>query len=92
MDNWGNWLSVVAPIAGVGALYVVAPVVADTYRRLRGTKSVTCPDNHQPADIEIDAKQAAINAALARSTLQVSRCSRWPEHHECGQACLAEFK
>jgi hypothetical protein len=87
-----NFLTVVAPIAAVGALYVVAPVVAHTYRRFRPPRTVTCPENHEPAEIQIDAGEAAATAAFGKPELRVRRCSRWPEHEQCGQECLGEVE
>ena len=87
-----NILTVVAPIAAVGALYVVAPVVAHTYRRFRGPRTVTCPENHESVEIQIDAGEAAASAAFGKPELRVKRCARWPEHQHCGQECLAEVK
>jgi hypothetical protein len=53
---------------------------------------VTCPENHEPAEIRIDAGEAAATAAFGHPELRVSHCSRWPEHQQCGQECLGEVK
>ena len=87
-----SMLTLVAPIAAVGTLYVVVPVVADAYRRFRGPKSVICPENQKPAEIELDAGQAAASAAFGKPDLQVIRCSRWPERHYCDHECTSELK
>ena len=87
-----SFLAVVLPIAAVGALYVVVPVVADTYSRFRHSRTVTCPDTQAPAEIDIDAGQAAASSAFGKPELRVKRCSRWPEHEECGQECLGEVR
>jgi hypothetical protein len=84
-----NLFSALVPIVAVGALYVVVPVVANTYRRFRGPRTVTCPETNQPADIELDSVHAAAGAAFGKPDLRVERCSRWPERHECGQECLS---
>jgi hypothetical protein len=88
--------TVVAPIAAVGLVYVVVPVVADTYRRFRGKKSVVCPETKEPAQVELDAAlvaaRTAVGARVGPEDLRVLGCSRWPERHECGQECVAELK
>ena len=83
-------LAVIASVTAVGAVYVVAPVVATTYRRFRGSRTLTCPEDRQPAEIEIDAMHAAASAAFGPPALEITRCSRWPEHGGCGQECLAQ--
>ncbi|MFQ5666767.1 MAG: hypothetical protein ACE5I7_10090 [Candidatus Binatia bacterium] len=85
------WLTHIAPIAAVGLLFVVVPVVAHAYTRFRGTKVVTCPESQAPAEIELDAARAATTAALGHSELRVAHCNRWPEHEQCGQECLNEL-
>ena len=85
-------LTLVALIVAVGALYVVAPVVADAYRRFRGPRTVTCPETHAATEIELDATHAAASAAFGKRDLQVTRCARWPEHEQCGQQCVAEIE
>lgn len=90
-----SMFSIVGPIAAVGGLYVVVPVVADTYRRFRGKKSVTCPESTQPAEIELDAgliaARTAVGNRIERSDFKVLNCSRWPERHTCGQECVEQF-
>ncbi len=85
-----NWLAVVGSIVAVGALYVVAPVVALTYRRFRGPRTVTCPENREPAEIEVSARHAAVTAAFGRPDIEITRCSRWPVHERCGRECRSE--
>lgn len=85
-------LTVVAPIAAVGVLYVVVPVVTDAYRRFRGAKVITCPETRALAEIELDIGQATASAAFGPPDLKVTHCSRWPERHYCDQACVEELK
>ncbi len=87
-----SFLTVVIPIAAVGALYVVLPVVADAYSRFRGSRMVTCPDTQAPADVAIDAGHAAATSAFGKPDLRIKQCSRWPEHEQCGQECLSEVR
>ena len=83
---------VIGAIVAVGALYVVLPVVADAYRRFRGTRLVTCPETHQAAAVEVNARRAAFKAAIGRNELSLRDCSRWPEREDCGQECLRQIE
>ncbi len=87
-----NLLTAVVPIAAVGALYVVVPVVVDAYRRFRGPKVVTCPETHEPAEVHVDAAHAASTAAVGKPELHVVRCSRWPQRHYCAQECADQLE
>ncbi len=87
-----NLLSVVGPIAALGALYVVIPVATDAYRRFRGTKTVTCPDTGTAADVQLDTHHAALSMAFGPPDLKVTRCSRWPERHYCDQGCVKQVE
>jgi hypothetical protein len=80
-------LLVILAVAVVGATYVVLPVVAETYRRFRDTRRPVCPETGMPAEVMLNARHAAVTAAFGKPDLQVSGCSRWPEHHGCDQGC-----
>ena len=62
------------------------------YRKFRGDRIVSCPENHQPAAMRVAAAKAAIQATIGTPHLQLSECSRWPEMAGCGQECLAEIQ
>lgn len=53
-----------------------------------GPRNVTCPATSQPEEIELDAARAALTAAAGQPELRIARCSRWPAHRNCDQACL----
>lgn len=90
MEHYTTALGAITAVAG---LYVVVPVVADAYRRFRAPRTVTCPDNHEPAEVGVDALNAAANAALGRRDLRLLRCSRWAgAKQDCTRACLAELR
>ena len=84
-------LMIIGPIIALGVAYVIVPVALDAYRRYRGVKVVTCPETGAAARVELDARAAAITAGLGTPRLAVARCTRWPEHEGCDQACLAEL-
>ena len=87
-----NPITTIGAIVSVGLLYVIMPIMLDTYRRFRGTRVVTCPETQQPASVNLNAKQAVLHAAIGADHFVVERCSRWPARHDCGQQCLAEIQ
>ena len=85
-------LFVVGAIVSVGVLYVLLPVVVGAYRTFRGTRLVTCPETQESAAVEVDARRAALMAALGGTELRLQDCSRWPERQACGQECLQQIE
>jgi hypothetical protein len=75
----------------VAALGFVFFPLARAWWRNRGTRLITCPDNHEPAAVEIDALDAAFSAMLGE-THHLKSCTRWPEMADCGQECLAQIE
>ena len=63
----------------------------DVYRTFRGKRIVSCPENHRPAAVEVDATKAALNTTVGTPKLQLRACSRWPERQNCPQGCLAQI-
>lgn len=58
----------------------------------RGKRLVTCPENHHPAAVDVDAFRAARSSFKPSLDLRLSACSRWPEKEGCGQECLSQIK
>ncbi len=81
-------LYAIGAVIALGLFYVVVPVVTATYARFRGSRSVTCPRDGEPTEIEIDAFGAAVSAAVGDPVLRVSHCTHWPERSGCEQECL----
>jgi hypothetical protein len=81
------WIVLVAVLA-VGLLYVLMPLVADTFRRFRSPRMLSCPETGGTAEVGIDAPRAALTSAFGRPLLRVKSCSRWPERERCKQDCL----
>ncbi|MBI3990325.1 MAG: hypothetical protein HY347_12000 [candidate division NC10 bacterium] len=81
------WI-VVAAVVALGVLYVLLPVVAQTFLRYRRTKVLRCPEAGKEAEVGIDAARAAYTSAFGQPQLQVEDCSLWPERKDCGQDCL----
>lgn len=81
-------LYIVAAVSVLTVLYVLFPVLTGTYWTFRGTRVVTCPDNHASAAVDVDARLAARTAIGGHKRLQVQACSQWPGRRHCRQACL----
>ena len=54
----------------------------------RGMRVLTCPDNQQPAAVELACWRAALTGLLGKPLPSVRDCSRWPEQRDCDQACV----
>jgi hypothetical protein len=61
-------------------------------RRNHGVRVVTCPENHQPAAVNLDLVRALKGVPFDTPDPRLKTCSRWPEHSECGQACLGQIE
>ena len=82
------------PLFFVGAFLLTGLPVAvslQNYYQNRGRQSVTCPDSHQPADVEVDRKLAFWTALRGQEQSRLESCSRWPEKGDCEQECLAQL-
>jgi hypothetical protein len=76
------------------ALAVVAFAVTrflGIYRRWRGQRLVTCPDNQATVAVNVGAGQAAWRSFLSDSQIDLKSCTRWPEKQDCGQDCLSQI-
>jgi hypothetical protein len=62
------------------------------YRKFRGNRIISCPENHQPAAVRVAAGKAAVEAMVGAPHLRLSDCSRWPEMADCGQECLSQIQ
>ena len=62
------------------------------YRKSRGNRIISCPENHRPAAVRVAAAKAAIQATIGTPHLQLSECSRWPGMAGCGQECLSQIQ
>ncbi|MEI9977362.1 MAG: hypothetical protein WDO73_38080 [Ignavibacteriota bacterium] len=82
---------------GVGiAVAMLAAVTLGRAVRLwwkfRGDRAITCPENHRPAGVQVDAGHAARHPFARTPLLRLSSCSRWPERAGCGQQCLSQVE
>jgi hypothetical protein len=83
------WIVILAVVA-LGLLYVLMPLMADTFRRFRVPRVLTCPDTGGKAEVGINASRAALTSAFGQPLLRVKSCSLWPEKEQCKQDCLSE--
>ena len=58
--------------------------------RYSGARPVTCPEDHQPAVVNIDVHHAVSTSMDGPPEFRLCDCSRWPERHACDQACLVQ--
>jgi len=81
------WIVVLAVLAAA-LLYVLMPLVEDTFRRFRSPRQLNCPETGEKVEVRVDAPRAALTSALGRPSLRVRSCSLWPEKEQCNQDCL----
>ncbi len=74
------------------AMFIAFPVgfCLKSYFKNAGRRSVTCPENHRQADVELDRKFAFWTALRGQEHTRAESCSRWPAKRDCGQECLAQ--
>lgn len=80
--------------AGLAAACVLLlPLVlrqVEIYRRYSGGRLVACPEDQRAATVSLDARHAAESSIDGTAQARVCACTRWPEHAQCGQECLAQ--
>ena len=81
------WIVIVSILA-VALLYVLLPLVTDTFLRFRGRKLLRCPVTGERAVVDVDARRVALSSAFGRVLLKARSCSLWPEKEGCAQDCL----
>jgi hypothetical protein len=74
----------------LGLSVPIAWSVAKACRRSRGPRAVTCPENNQPATIELDVRDAVAMHVLGNRVRKIQHCSRWPEQQACDRNCLTQ--
>ena len=77
-------------LAALVFLFAVAlPPGVAAFLRFRHARRVRCPRTGRPATIALDCWHAAVTAFPGPPRMHVERCSQWPAHHDCGEACVA---
>jgi hypothetical protein len=77
-----------AGIVLVGLVYVLLPVMGDAHARFRRRRRVRCPETGTGAEVQLDARHAALTAAFGDPAVRVARCSLWPRRGRCGEGCV----
>ncbi len=62
----------------------------EIYQQYAGSRVVACPDDQRSAAVTIDARHAVATGIDGVPELRLCECTRWPEHADCGQGCLAQ--
>ncbi|MBI3015125.1 MAG: hypothetical protein HYY65_08730 [Candidatus Tectomicrobia bacterium] len=81
-------LLVAAAIVALGVLYVLVPVVIEVFLRFRARRMLRCPQTGTDAEVQLDARKAALTSAFGPEKTQVQDCSLWPEKEGCQQDCV----
>jgi len=76
----------------VGIFLFRAVPALQTYFLYRGKRLITCPETLKTEAVEVAAGNAAAWSFVNEPILRLSRCSRWPERHDCGQECLKQIE
>jgi hypothetical protein len=85
--------TVLASILLASAAYLALTGFLSTYRKYRGLRLITCPENVRPAAVKVDAFRAAHwRAVSGEPVVNLKSCSRWPEMLGCGEACLTQIE
>ena len=75
------------------AAYLLLSGFLKTWRLYHGVRLITCPENLQPAAVNVAAFDAAKWFAISGETdLHLRDCSRWPGMAGCDQACLSQIE
>lgn len=78
-------------LAAALMLLPLALWLREIYNRYAAGRSVACPQNRQPATVDIDLRHAIASGVDGAPDLRLSGCTRWPEHADCDRACLAQL-
>ncbi len=84
-------LLVLTAVFALGLLYVILPVMLQTFLSYRKNLQVTCPEEKKLASIRLNAPAAAVAAARGKTNLQIRDCSLWPRADGCAHGCLAQM-
>ena len=81
-------LITIAMVVALGGLYVLLPLVINTFQRYRNKRVKICPETGSLAEVDIDARRAALTSAIGRPHLRIKNCTLWPKKKGCGEDCL----
>jgi hypothetical protein len=81
------WVLLLA-IGTLAVAYVLVPIVADAFVRHRRKRTLRCPETGLVAEVQVDARHAALTAIPGPPEVRVQDCSLWPDQHGCAQRCV----
>jgi hypothetical protein len=65
----------------------------ESYRKLSGTRLVTCPETGGTAFVELDAARGALAEIFGNGQVRIRSCARWqPGRRNCGEGCCQRLK
>jgi hypothetical protein len=83
----------------IGAAMLAGILMGIGFRRaerafflFRGLRALRCPENRQPAAVELASWHIILTAFLGNPVPRVRNCSRWPERRNCDQGCIREVQ
>lgn len=83
------WL--VLCLAGLFVIGLPAAIwIRAIVREYSGARLVDCPENQQPAAVDLDTRYAVATGLHGRPALRVGACTRWPERAQCAQGCVLQ--
>jgi hypothetical protein len=82
----------VVTIFGLVLLGVALRRAGSAYLVFRGTRVIACPGTGQPAAVDVAAGRAALTAVFGAPIPGLRDCSRWAEHQDCNQECMAQVR
>jgi hypothetical protein len=86
---WLFWFAFLA--LGACVILAIPFLVGQEFHKMcQGARAVKCPQTHGQVAVEFDAFHAAVTRLAGEPRLRVVDCTRWPEHRDCGQECVAE--
>ena len=65
-------------ILALAMVYVLVPIAAGVFARYRRARTLRCPEGGLLAQVQMDARHAALTAVTGAPELRVSDCSLWP--------------
>lgn len=80
------------PLVFAVVLMVYAGIAIATWRRLRGSRVVTCPETRHPAGVTVDLGHALATAVWEAADVRVESCSCWPERQGCDEGCVPQLE
>jgi hypothetical protein len=78
-------------IIAIAIVYGVVPIMAHTYYRFRGPRTVRCPETGKEVQIELYAGRAAATAVPGPPELHVHHCALWPARQGCAERCVQQL-